>query len=206
MMEDTLHAALAPWDTFYVITGSAAAALTGLQFVVTTLMNDARPPGAQTRDAASATLGTFGTPTVVHFSAALLLSAMLSAPWRTMELELLRGSVLAAGMMGLLYGLLVLLRARSQRAYQPVLEDWVWHVVLPLVAYGGLAAGALTLGSDISDALSVIAATTLLLLFIGIHNAWDTVAYITVERLERDAPAAATSSGPSARKARRRRR
>jgi len=204
MMEETLHAALAPWDTFYVITGSAAAALTGLQFVVTTLMNDARPPGAQTRDAASATIGTFGTPTVVHFSAALLLSAMLSAPWQRMEL--LRGSVLAAGMAGLVYGLIVLLRARSQTAYRPVLEDWVWHVVLPLLAYGGLAAGALTFGTDISDALFVVAAMTLLLLFIGIHNAWDTVAYITVERLERDAPADAPSSGPSGRKARRRRR
>jgi hypothetical protein len=29
----------------------------------------------------------------------------------------------------------------------------------------------------------VIAATALLLLFIGIHNAWDTVTYIAVERL-----------------------
>ncbi|MEP6993322.1 MAG: hypothetical protein ABI968_02285 [Acidobacteriota bacterium] len=30
----------------------------------------------------------------------------------------------------------------------------------------------------------VIGATTLLLLFIGIHNAWDTVTYIALDRLE----------------------
>jgi hypothetical protein len=31
-------------------------------------------------------------------------------------------------------------------------------------------------------ALFVIGATALLLLFIGIHNAWDTVTYVAVER------------------------
>jgi hypothetical protein len=204
MMESTLHAALVPWDTFYVITGSSAAALTGLQFVVTTLMNDAQPPGARTRDTASASIGTFGTPTVVHFCAALLLSAMLSAPWR--RLGPLRATVLAAGVAGLAYGVVVLLRARRQTAYRPVLEDWVWHVGLPLLAYGGLTAGALVFALDIADALFAVGAMTLLLLFIGIHNAWDTVAYITVERLERDEPAAVPQGGPAARKARRRRR
>jgi hypothetical protein len=34
-----------------------------------------------------------------------------------------------------------------------------------------------------SAALFVIGATALLLLFIGIHNAWDTVTYVAVERV-----------------------
>ena len=37
-MDDAMRAALEGWTDFYLITGSAAAALTGLQFVVQTLM------------------------------------------------------------------------------------------------------------------------------------------------------------------------
>ena len=37
-MDDAIHSALAGWNDFYLITGTAAAALTGLQFVVQTLI------------------------------------------------------------------------------------------------------------------------------------------------------------------------
>ena len=44
-MNDTLHETLARWADFYLITGTAAAALTGLQFVVQTLLtSDALRP------------------------------------------------------------------------------------------------------------------------------------------------------------------
>src|SRR6266581_3685631 len=62
------------WENFYVIIGSSAAALTGLQFVVVVLGAEARSIGPE--------VGAFGTPTVVHFCAALLISAILSVPWR----------------------------------------------------------------------------------------------------------------------------
>src|SRR5215470_13801707 len=68
---------LAAWDSFYVIVGSAAGALIGLQFVVLTLIA-ARPP-IPAADAGAA----FATPTIVHFGAALLLSALLRVPWPT---------------------------------------------------------------------------------------------------------------------------
>ena len=64
------------WESFYVIVGSSAGALTGLQFVVLTLITEAgmiRGTGE--------TLAAFGSPNVVHFCAALLVSAILSAPW-----------------------------------------------------------------------------------------------------------------------------
>jgi hypothetical protein len=66
---------LAEWDSFYVIVGSAAGALIGLQFVVMTLIAE-RPP-LRAADAGAA----FATPTIVHFGVALLLSALLRAPW-----------------------------------------------------------------------------------------------------------------------------
>src|SRR3989442_7284966 len=65
------------WENFYVIIGSSAAALTGLQFVVVVLGAEARSIGPEVR--------AFGTPTVVHFCAVLLMSAILSVPWRAVS-------------------------------------------------------------------------------------------------------------------------
>src|SRR5256886_4703314 len=65
------------WEYFYVIIGSSAAALTGLQFVVVVLGAEARSLGPE--------VGAFGTPTVVHFCAVLLMSAILSVPWRAVS-------------------------------------------------------------------------------------------------------------------------
>jgi hypothetical protein len=67
---------LAQWDNFYVIVGSAAGALIGLQFVVLTLIAERPFAGAEQAGAA------FGSPTVVHFGSVLFLAALLHAPWR----------------------------------------------------------------------------------------------------------------------------
>jgi hypothetical protein len=62
------------WDNFYVIVGSSGAGLTGLQFVVMALVAESRERGAPLKPS-SDTIDAFGTPTVVHFSAVLLLAA-----------------------------------------------------------------------------------------------------------------------------------
>ncbi len=51
-----------------------------------------------------------------------------------------------------------------------------------MIAYGALAYAGLQLGRDPIDMPYFIGGAALLLVFIGIHNAWDTVAYITMER------------------------
>jgi hypothetical protein len=162
----------ARWTDFYVIVGSAAAALTGLQFVVIALMKDFRQqPSEQT-------ISAFGTPTVVHFSIALLTAAILTAPWPA----LWQASV-GLGLCGALsfvYALNVLRRARRQSTYQPVLEDWIWHVVLPLIAYGLLSLSGFTTGRWPTAAPFGVGAAVWLLLFIGIHNSWDTVTYVAL--------------------------
>src|SRR3954470_22832895 len=159
---------LARWDTFYVIVGSAAAALTGLQFVVVALAADSR-----LRSTTTETLDAFGTPNIVHFSAVLLVSAILSAPWPSLRsVDFAMGTCAVAGVV---YGFIVVRRARRQTSYQPVLEDWIWHAGLPLVAYGVMTLAAAGLAFDVRDALFAVAGSALLLLFIGIHNTWDTV-------------------------------
>jgi hypothetical protein len=66
---------------------------------------------------------------------------------------------------------------RAQTAYPPDFEDWALHVLLPLVAYAVLALSALAARAHTSEILFVVGAATLLLLFIGIHNAWDAIVY-----------------------------
>jgi len=176
-MEQAARSPLVLWESFYVIVGSSGAALTGLQFVVIALI-------AQSRTRASARqIDAFGTPTIVHFCAVLLVAAILSAPWR--GLFGISVALAVCGLVGVLYGLIVLKRARRQTAYSPVWEDWLWHVLLPLTAYALLLIAGIFLRSYPVQVLFVIAATALLLLFIGIHNAWDTVTYIAVVRLQK---------------------
>jgi hypothetical protein len=179
---------LAAWESFFVIVGSSGAALTGLQFVVIALVAESRKRRTLRE------IDAFGTPTIVHFCAALLVAAVMSAPWRVVSSAAL---VLdACGAAGVGYVAIVARRARRQTGYQPVLEDWIWHFALPFIAYGALLFAALTITLYVTAALFTIAAMTLLLLFIGIHNAWDTVTYIAVDRA---APEKEGGEKPSAR-------
>jgi len=84
------------------------------------------------------------------------------------------------------YAITVIRHARRQTGYSPDAEDWVWYVALPLVAYAALLAAGILTGPHPISSLFVAAATSLLLLFIGIHNSWDTVTYIAVERPKRE--------------------
>ena len=173
-MEPAAVSPFAAWENFYVIVGSSAAALTGLQFVVVTLGAEAR----SMRDPDS--VGAFGTPTIVHFCAVLLTAAILSVPWRSISSAGL--SLAACGVAGIVYMVIVIRRALRQKGYAPVLEDWLWHCTFPLVAYVTLLAAALALRRDPPHWLLVIGTTALFLLFIGIHNAWDAVTYIATQQ------------------------
>ena len=175
-MEHALSS-LAVWESFYVIVGSSAAALTGLQFVVIVL-------GAEMKTVGVPTTSAFATPTVVHFCAALLISAVMSAPWQGLSSA---GLVVGAcGVAGVVYVAMVVIQLRRQIHYVPVLEDWIWHCVLPFVSYAALLSAPIVLRWHPRASLFLIGATALLLLFIGIHNAWDSVTYIAIQRPGKD--------------------
>ena len=158
------------WENFYVIVGSSAGALIGLQFVVITLI--AAKPIARVDNPPG---GAFATPSVVHFGVVLLLSAIASAPWKEIiTVAFLWGLV---GLCGVVDVAVVAPRMRVQSAYQPVFEDWLFHVLLPFAAYAVLAISAYAAHSHARPALFLVGAAALLLLFIGIHNAWDAVTY-----------------------------
>jgi hypothetical protein len=171
---------LADWQSYYVVVGSAAAALIGVQFVVITLVATMR------RQASAETIGAFATPTVVHLGAALLVSALMCAPWHS--IQPLSWTLATSGVAGAAYGAVVIRRARLQTGYKPVGEDWLWHAALPCGAYALLGAGAPFLLTGGSRPFLAVGAAALALLFIGIHNAWDTVTHLVVSRSGRDDP------------------
>ena len=161
------------WQNFYVIIGSSAGALTGLQFVVITLL-------AQTRSTTSMhEVRAFGTPTVVHFCVALMISAIVTAPWP--HASGLAISLAVCGVSGIAYGISVIRHARRQKGYHPDFLDWMWYAVFPLFSYATLATAAALLPWSSAPCMFAIAVVALALLLIGIHNSWDTVTYIAVK-------------------------
>jgi hypothetical protein len=105
-------------ENFYVIVGSAAGALIGLQFVVVTLIADS--PALRVTEGIAA----FATPTIVHFGVVLFLSAVASVPWHEIGIvSVVWGLV---GLSGIVYAVIVSRRLRVQTIYQPVFEDWLF--------------------------------------------------------------------------------
>ncbi len=165
---------LTEWANFYVITGSAAAGLTGLTFVVIALSAEAKRVNLRG-------LRTFVTPTIVHFGAVLALAAFLSMPHQgVLSLSLGFG---AAGLAGVIYVAVIAVGVgRIAGDYIPVHEDWIWNVVLPGIVYGALFATAFLIWRRPEASMYGVAAVSVLLMFIGIHNAWDVAVWNSVRK------------------------
>jgi hypothetical protein len=170
---------LTGWENFYVIVGSAAGGLTGLTFVVIALVRDAliqsspgfRPTG----------LGAFVTPTIVHFSGLLGLAAFLSMPHQSV-LSLSAGFAIA-GLAGMSYGGFIAANMRGHGGeYIPVPEDWIWNVILPTLVYGCFMIMAAAIWRRPAQTLYCVAVLCLLLLFIGIRNAWDIAVWMSTHK------------------------
>ena len=168
---------LAGWDNFYVIVGSSAGALTGLTFVVIALIREQQrvyPEG----------VSVFVTPTIVHFSGVLGLAAFMSMPHQ--HLPILRAGFGAGGLAGLAYSAFIAthMPRPGNPAYVAVREDWIWNVIVPGLAYGCLLIVGALVPYWPAPSLYVVAVLSLLMLFVGIHNAWDIAVWMTMSRRE----------------------
>jgi len=168
--------ALAEWTNYYLMIATSAGALIGLQFVVVTLVADKHIKSTET--SASALL----TPPIVHLGCALLVSILSVVPWPRIEAIIIMWGLVGLG--GIVYVAIVSRLMRVQGQYQPVWEDWLFRAILPFVSYGLLGASAAAGLVDAHYALFGVAAATLLLLFLGIHNAWDTIVYLAIVKKE----------------------
>jgi uncharacterized membrane protein (UPF0182 family) len=81
------------------------------------------------------------------------------------------------GFCGIVYQCMVIRRMLKQRAYRPVFEDWAFHALLPAIAHIVFVGAAFAVSSHTREAFFAIGAAALVLLFVGIHNAWDAVVY-----------------------------
>lgn len=165
---------LSDWANFYVIVGSSSAALCGLQFVVIALGAEAETVGGEKE------LNAFASPTVVHFCAVLLIAGIISIPGQTAKT--LGLCLTASGIAGVTYVSIVIARARRVTEYVPVFEDWLWHCILPMISYVLMLIAGIVAFSRPAPALYVLAFTALLLLFVGIHNAWDAAIFMYSRR------------------------
>lgn len=167
---------LSAWNSFYVMIGSSAAALTGLMFVVITLVRDNKQRTSEDG------ISTFSTPTVVHFCCALFSSALMTAPFRSLVPIAIISGLVGAG--GILYAAHIARRTTRLQTYRPDVEDWAWNVLLPFVAYATLVVGAIAMHTAAARALFAPAAAVALLIFVGIHNAWDVVTFLATGKAD----------------------
>jgi hypothetical protein len=170
-MESSL---LAGWDNFYVIVGGAAGGLTGLTFVVITL-------SAEAHRVALVGVKSFITPTIVHFGTVLALAAYLTMPHHTvLSLSLGLGAI---GLSGLVYIATIAAAIRRMKGdYVPGLEDWIWNVILPALCFCTLLSMAFLFSTTPKKCLYGVAAAIMLLMIVGIHNAWDIAVWNSINR------------------------
>ena len=171
MRPDTFAEALHAWQGFYALLGGASATLIGLTFVAATLgapiLNDDSAPKVRT----------FLTPTVIYFSLVLLLSSLMNVPTQTRLALTFQFGVL--GIIGAGYSLSHLPRLRIfHRDGDLSWQNWLWNLVLPLSAAALLIGAAFGLTQSGSGGLNAAAVGVLLLVMVGLHNAWGVTLYL----------------------------
>jgi hypothetical protein len=154
---------LKDWHEFYLLTGTAAAALVALLFVAASI-----GVGFLTPERAVASR-VYISPVLFHFTSVLFLSLLtLVPPHAYLAPGLLIG---VNGGLGALGSAVIVMRVMSDNR-----ADWIdrcAYGAAPLIAYLGalLAAVLLTRRSDLAG--DVLAAAVVLLLLANIRNAWD---------------------------------
>ena len=164
---DPFPGALQGWQNFYMLSGAAAATLTGLMFVAVTFGSSLVTP-----ETASYTRA-FLDPTYMHFVQVLLTSCLLTVP--TLGPGFLGAALFAVGAFRLARLQWVFGRYRdAQRRHGDIeLSDWVMSIALPLLCHLSLMATGAGFLLRRAIALTGLAAVNLMLLFIGIHSAWE---------------------------------
>jgi len=160
----------AHWDSYYLLIGTAAGALIGLLFVVATLN-----AGREVTDVTRGTK-TYLTPTVFHFAMVVVVSALATAPGLPARtVGLLLG---ACAVVGFVYSGLICVRLRSGNMAGQHWSDFWYFGVAPTAIYLGLGATSATAWAAPSALPYASAVLLLLLMLVGIRNAWDLVTWL----------------------------
>jgi hypothetical protein len=161
----------AGWDSFFLLVGGAAGALIGLLFVVASL-----PTGIE-RESRMRGASLYMSPTVFNFAVVVVISGMALAPrLPPAQIAAVTG---ACGLVGAVHLGLVTGGIGSRNTPAPPHWSDVWcYGVAPLALYLALAGVAAATALASSWAPEAIAGLCLVLLLIGVRNAWDLVTWL----------------------------
>lgn len=174
------------WEDFFLLVGTAAGGLIGLLFVVSTLTAGAQSGRAQR----GAKL--FMTPCVFHFAVIMSISAAAMVPIATSQAV---GAVLTtAAFVGLIYMARIMSSLRKGDATEHWTDFW-YYGAAPFACYMGLAAIAAGVWFNVRIAPASVGTFLLVLLLLGIRNAWDLVTWIAprVEEIKAEADGGRTA-------------
>jgi hypothetical protein len=165
------------WHELYSVAAGIAATLMGLMFVVLSLGSRAlgTEQGVQVTRA-------LHTPIVVFFVTIIAVSMLMLMP-DTAPGAL--GALVGAVSVGGIVYMIVSGAYKIWRENDLGVDDLIWYVVLPYVSYAALGASAVMIWRAAPFGPHVEASAILLLLLIGIRNAWDLVVY-SVQRRTRE--------------------
>lgn len=155
---------IAGWHDFQLLIGTAGATLMGLTFVAVSLAPEV------IADRTSTVVRAFTTPIVAFFATVLIVALILLVPQLTPQIMGVPFAVI--GISGFIYVLTTGVHSQW-RTLELGIDDWIWYLGLPLVAYGAMLAGGISLWFAPLRATYAVAAAMLLLLVVGIRNAWD---------------------------------
>jgi hypothetical protein len=167
--------ALVPWHEFYTLLGTASATMVGLLFVAATVGSGVFTSGRR------APLRVFLSASVVNFSLVLATCLIVLAPVRGwVSLGIM---IVSSGMFGLVHSCLALRDTLHDGLFASIdLEDRVWYIILPVVGYVFVAASGVTLALRLDQGCAALALSTVMLMAVGIHNAWDITVWSMTRR------------------------
>jgi hypothetical protein len=178
-----MFAPLEHWHEFYLLLGTAAAALVALQFVAASL-----GAGFLSFETAAASR-IYMTPVIVHFSSVLFACATGLIPWHHATTFALSLGVASA--IGTVYSVHLSIRVFRDGGDDIEFDDKLCHGALPPIGYALGVASAAMFHLDSPYAAATLAVALLLLLGVNIRNAWDLTLFMA-----RKHTAAKQSSAP----------
>jgi hypothetical protein len=155
------------WHEFYLLLGTAAAALVALLFVAVSVASTFI--GAQRAAGLTAGIRTYLSPVVFHFTSLIVLSLIALAPVH--QNVVLAAGLGAAAAVGAGYAAYIMLRVLRHHAAD--IPDRLGYGIIPTTAYLTCLIAAVFIWRGSGVAAYILAAAAIALLLDNMRNAWD---------------------------------
>ena len=166
------------WHEFYMLIGTAAAALVGLLFVAASI-----GAGYLTAERASATR-TFTSPIIFHFTYAVFVSLAALIPGNTDWS--LTGIIGISAAVAFAYSCVIFVRVMRRGAID--LDDRLAYGAAPPVAYAACFVAAIFLFQRSVIGPLLLAGALVLLVLVNIRNAWDLTVFFAQRHNDENPP------------------